>query len=255
LTLKAAKGKPGLFCVHGDAFNLAPHFSGEQAVYWLSQWPKRMVLTKSKPSMPRFERIEEIAKNYLQQVKAAQPKGPYYFIAGSAAGIIIYEMGQQLAGQGEEPATLLLMDLPQGELQASTARGSARLAQILRRTYRRFGLAAIERQLNYYRAQYKLTRGNSLTDLEARNYTNGLLFRAVSNYEIKPYAGKVVYIVSQSWARSDSVKKKLAPPDHWQKLMPGIASVQVAPAAVHNDLLQGESAKFIANLCAEIIQW
>ncbi|MGI9286007.1 MAG: non-ribosomal peptide synthetase, partial [Pseudomonadales bacterium] len=42
LTLKAAKGKPGLFCVHGDAFNLAPHFSGEQAVYWLSQWPKRM---------------------------------------------------------------------------------------------------------------------------------------------------------------------------------------------------------------------
>lgn len=264
LTLKAAKDAPGLFCVHGDAFYLAPHFSGEQAVYWLSQWPRRMLLTKHKPSLPHSETIEETAENYLRQVKQAQPKGPYYFIAGSAAGIIVYEMAQQLAQQGEPPATLLLMDLPRGELHTPALQSMRNmrtrdpgmllksvLSPIARRARRYFSLAAAKRQLDYVRIHKKLTRGHSLTHLEARNYTNELLFKAVAKYQIKPYAGKIIYIVSQRWAGSNTSKEQLMLPDRWQELLPDIAGVHIAPAAVHNDLLQGDSAKFIAALCKQ----
>jgi thioesterase domain-containing protein/acyl carrier protein len=54
--------------------------------------------------------IEEMAKQYIEEVKILQPQGPYYLGGWSIGGIIAYEMAQQLMEQGEKVNQLTLID-------------------------------------------------------------------------------------------------------------------------------------------------
>ncbi|WP_342026020.1 non-ribosomal peptide synthase/polyketide synthase [Cytobacillus pseudoceanisediminis] len=54
--------------------------------------------------------IEEMAKQYIEEIKILQPQGPYYLGGWSIGGIIAYEMAQQLMEQGEKVNQLTLID-------------------------------------------------------------------------------------------------------------------------------------------------
>ena len=59
---------------------------------------------------PPLERIEEMARRYVAEIRAVQPSGPYYLAGGSMGGMIAYEMAQQLTAAGEDVAMLGLID-------------------------------------------------------------------------------------------------------------------------------------------------
>jgi len=65
-------------------------------------------------------RIEDMAACYVAAVRAAQPEGPYHLGGWSLGGVVAFEMARQLAGQGQEVATLALLDsrAPTGEAPA-----------------------------------------------------------------------------------------------------------------------------------------
>ncbi|NJM46538.1 MAG: hypothetical protein HC860_10430 [Alkalinema sp. RU_4_3] len=48
---------------------------------------------------PDLNTIELVAQEYLQQIRALQPQGPYHFAGSSFGGIVAYEMAQQLQKQ------------------------------------------------------------------------------------------------------------------------------------------------------------
>ena len=52
--------------------------------------------------------VEEIAANYLSEIRKVQPHGPYCFGVYCFGGIVAYEMAQQLLRQGE-PAALVVL--------------------------------------------------------------------------------------------------------------------------------------------------
>jgi amidohydrolase len=56
--------------------------------------------------------VEETARVNLGAVKKVQPLGPYRFIGHSYGGVVAYEMARQLLEQGEEVASLTLLDSP-----------------------------------------------------------------------------------------------------------------------------------------------
>ncbi|NIP95046.1 MAG: hypothetical protein GWO24_17000, partial [Akkermansiaceae bacterium] len=97
-----------LFCMHsgGDALlyrGLSRHLGPDFPVYGL----QAIGLTDDeKPA----ESFGDIARPYLEEVRAVQPRGPYHLLGncfGAAAGL---EMAHELQAQGEEVALLVVVD-------------------------------------------------------------------------------------------------------------------------------------------------
>lgn len=58
------------------------------------------------------ETFEDMAKDYLAEIKQVQPHGPYLLGGFSGGGIVAYEMARQLAEQGEPVPLLVMLDTP-----------------------------------------------------------------------------------------------------------------------------------------------
>lgn len=62
--------------------------------------------------MEPHDTFEAAAHDYLEEVRAVQPHGPYLLGGFSGGGITAYEMAQQLLAAGEQVAMLVLLDSP-----------------------------------------------------------------------------------------------------------------------------------------------
>jgi acyl-CoA synthetase (AMP-forming)/AMP-acid ligase II/thioesterase domain-containing protein len=109
VTVQAGDSRPPLFCVHARGgyvfcyYSLARRLHPNQPVYGLQA---RGLDGKQAP----HTRIEDMAADYLREVRRVQPVGPYFFAGLSFAGVVIFEMAQQLRAQRQEVALLALMD-------------------------------------------------------------------------------------------------------------------------------------------------
>jgi amino acid adenylation domain-containing protein len=57
-------------------------------------------------------RVEQMATDYIREMRLLQPEGPYCIAGECLGGIVAYEMGRQLMAQGQKVALLLLLDTP-----------------------------------------------------------------------------------------------------------------------------------------------
>src|SRR4029079_17011488 len=55
-------------------------------------------------------RIEDMAEEYLNDIRTLQPTGPYYLAGYSAGGLAAWEIARKLRGMGESVALLVLFD-------------------------------------------------------------------------------------------------------------------------------------------------
>jgi len=100
---------PPLFLVHGAGGNvllyrcLAQHLAPDYPLYGLQS---RGLDGKSPP----LTTIEQMAEEYLREVRAVQPHGPYYLGGYCLGGTVAYEMAQRLCQQGEEVALVAMLD-------------------------------------------------------------------------------------------------------------------------------------------------
>ena len=83
-------------------------------------------------------RIEEMAGDYLEAMRRAQPQGPYYLGGWSLGGLVAYEMAQRLHAQGEKVARLILLDTVFGREKDDSEEDSP--VRILAETAREHGL-------------------------------------------------------------------------------------------------------------------
>jgi enterobactin synthetase component F len=61
---------------------------------------------------PEFipQTVEEMAADYLDQIRKIQPAGPYHLIGWSLGGLVAHAMASLLQQQGDEIAILALLD-------------------------------------------------------------------------------------------------------------------------------------------------
>jgi acyl transferase domain-containing protein/thioesterase domain-containing protein len=103
--------RPPFFLVAGMFGNvlnlrhLAGHLGADQPVYALQA---RGLHGDDKP----HTRFEEMARDYLEEVRQIQPQGPYFLGGFSGGGISAYEMALQLISQGEQIGALVMLDTP-----------------------------------------------------------------------------------------------------------------------------------------------
>lgn len=100
---------PPLFLIHttpGDVLgygNLIHHLGIERPCYGFQAFGL-------KESALAHDTIEGMASAYLKLLREFQPKGPYYLGGWCFGGIVAVEMAQQLLADGQEIASLLLME-------------------------------------------------------------------------------------------------------------------------------------------------
>jgi thioesterase domain-containing protein/acyl carrier protein len=109
VAVRAEGSRPPLFLVHGAGgdvlwgyANLAKHTDPDQPIYGIK--------SRGQVGLEEFDRLEEMARFYLEEVRAFQPSGPYYLGGYCFGGNIAYEMARQLRAQGEHVALLALID-------------------------------------------------------------------------------------------------------------------------------------------------
>lgn len=57
-----------------------------------------------------YERIQDMARAYIDELHALYPQRPYHILGYSFGGLVAYEMGQMLTAAGEQPALIAVLD-------------------------------------------------------------------------------------------------------------------------------------------------
>ncbi|MFG3041233.1 amino acid adenylation domain-containing protein [Streptomyces sp. NPDC048330] len=112
----ANSGEAPLFCVHAVSgvswgyAGLLPHLDQDRPVIALQA--RRLAGPHGAPAS-----LEEMADDYLAEIRRIQPHGPYHLLGWSFGGLVAHAVAARLEAAGEEVALLALLDsypLPDG---------------------------------------------------------------------------------------------------------------------------------------------
>ncbi|WP_334150864.1 type I polyketide synthase [Hyphomicrobium sp.] len=143
------------------------------------------------------ETFEEMARDYLAEIRTVQPHGPYLIGGFSGGGLVAYEMAQQLRADGEETALVVLLDTPYPDEAVLSVQD--RIAMKLQ-DFKRDGLASLA---NWVRNRIAWSRRQRqaravAVPKSAEQFHNeeieAAFRRAVARYEGKPYPGPVLLL-------------------------------------------------------------
>jgi acyl transferase domain-containing protein/thioesterase domain-containing protein/NAD(P)-dependent dehydrogenase (short-subunit alcohol dehydrogenase family)/acyl carrier protein len=142
------------------------------------------------------ETFEEMARDYIAEVRAVQPYGPYILAGFSGGGIVAYEMAQQLTAQGEDVSYVFLLDTPLPHQPFKSLRD--RLS-IRYQDFQREGLALFPRwvagKFRYRRVvREREMKDESAPDMLHNNMIEDYFIAALSLYRPRPYRGPVVLL-------------------------------------------------------------
>jgi thioesterase domain-containing protein/acyl carrier protein len=143
VVVQAQGSTPPFFCIHGTPsyFYLARYLGKNQPVYGLAQ--------HLSGKQVRYNRVQDIAAHYLEEVRTVQLKGPYFLGGHSIGAMIAFEMAQQLRKQGESAALLALIDPVDPILSSHSAGSSTDFVARLRVHSTILGVRSLRGKLNY----------------------------------------------------------------------------------------------------------
>jgi amino acid adenylation domain-containing protein len=107
ITIQSGTSQQALFVAHGiggsvlSFVEFAAELGSEQPVYGL-QLPAFIE--------PDQDGLRALAANYVEQMRALQPVGPYHLAGHSSGGVIAFEIACQLTEMGEQVGLLALLD-------------------------------------------------------------------------------------------------------------------------------------------------
>jgi thioesterase domain-containing protein len=233
--------QPPLFCVHAMGGlvmgfrSLARHLRPDQPVYGLQAQGidgKGNILS----------RVEDMAAHYLEEVRAVQPRGPYYFAGRCFGGWIAFEMAQQLRDQGEEVGLLALFDTyfvnwSRGTLMRKLFRlPPSEMIRIVVQKGRLWGRIFVEPVQHLF-----LPRA-------IRPVREGLRV-AAREYVPRPYAGRIILFQ----ADEKSLRDSLDPTCGWGALATGRFEIQQVPGD-HNSMFAEPQAAVLAQQLAACLE-
>jgi amino acid adenylation domain-containing protein len=114
VTIQPEGSKPPFFGIHSlgkgqeHYRNIARHLGSDQPIYGVDYWLATQ--TKDTKEALKTWSVEELAAHYIKDMRILQPEGPYFLAGLSFAGLVAYEMAQQLVTQDQKVALLVLFD-------------------------------------------------------------------------------------------------------------------------------------------------
>jgi thioesterase domain-containing protein/acyl carrier protein len=155
---------------------------------------------------PQYSSIAEMRDEYLRELRAFQPEGPYYLLGECVGGVVAAELARTLLEQGDEVALLILVDTARPRLLISLLNVVVRLrdrwhhvASVLRQVLR--PTEGIRSQIFSDLVRRKLRRaglsGETITATDYFYQRRGEYQRLLRKHRLKRYPGRIRLIVSE----------------------------------------------------------
>lgn len=251
LPLRTSGDKPPLFCVH-PAGGLSWCYAGlmtnigtDYPIYGLQA---RGI--GQREELPK--QLDDMAADYIKQIRTVQPKGPYHLLGWSLGGNVVQAMATQLQNQGEEVSLLVMLDAyPNHFLPIKEAPDDeeALIALLALGGYDPDSLG--EKPLDFEAAIEILRRdGSALASLDEtvilnlkNTYVNSI--GILGSYKPKTFRGNVLFF------RSTIIPEWFDPiePDSWKPYINGQIE-QIDIDCRHKDLCQPEPLAQIGKVLA-----
>ena len=206
----------------------------------------------------RTSTLEAMAEFSVKSIRAVQPEGPYFLGGWCTAGLIAYEMAQQLRAQDQEVALLVLFDAVNLLDNLSIAQATfARADEFCRKVW--FHLRSMTQLNSGDLPTYFLERlknfGHTLTRRTWLSRASAPLLRKVlrrdgddmylmgRRYRPKPYHGRVILFRRSLRAISKYLDETLG----WGDLIAGeLRVIQIEGG--HGDMLDGPQVRHTADV-------
>ncbi len=168
--------------------HLAMHLGEDRPVYTIQA---RGLRADEEP----HRRFEDMARDYIAEIRKVQPHGPYLLGGFSGGGITAFEMARQLRAAGEETASLVLIDTPVPTPHL------ARIVDRIRISGQRIseeGVLYLGKWLRK-RVQWEWSKrqqsnpdphAGAPAEFRSESVKDGFL-EALSHYELEPYSGLI----------------------------------------------------------------
>ncbi|MGE9751497.1 non-ribosomal peptide synthetase DhbF [Bacillus inaquosorum] len=251
LPLRTSGDKLPLFCVH-PAGGLSWCYAGlmtnlgtDYPIYGLQA---RGI--GQRDELPKT--LDDMAADYIEQIRTIQPKGPYHLLGWSLGGNVVQAMATQLQHQGEEVSLLVMLDAyPNHFLPIKEAPDDeeALIALLALGGYDPDSLG--DKPLDFETAIEILRRdGSALASLDEsvilnlkNTYVNSV--GILGSYKPKPFRGNVLFF------RSTIIPEWFDPiePDSWKPYIHGQIE-QIDIDCRHKDLCQPEPLALIGKVLA-----
>lgn len=204
IPIKPSGQNPPLFLVHGGGLHvlmyqtLSAHMDAAQPIYALQA---KGLNGEAEP----LNRIEDMAKHYIEEIQKISPDGPYALAGYSFGGLIAFEMAKQLRATGKEILMLGVFDtVIKPQLTRETDSFSEKITKVSKKiawnikdiahnpsqniNYRKF---VYQRRFKNWKT--KLLHNKKKTTIENSSHLESVIsksnFEAWSNYKITPYKG------------------------------------------------------------------
>ena len=153
--IRAAGSKPPLFCAHmrdGEVLSyrdLARHLPPDQPLYGLQSRGLDGI-------SPLNTRIEDMARDYVEEIRKFHPHGPYAICGWSFGGVVAFEVARQLEREGQSVALVALFD----SVVPRSPRGSSAVLrkQVLRASVHASALLQRKDRLSQLRGKLQTTK-------------------------------------------------------------------------------------------------
>jgi acetoacetyl-CoA synthetase len=235
--MRAGTGAP-LFLVHGlsgsvmECWAMVGALQAGRPVYGLQA---RGLDGEQAPQ----DRVEEIAANYVEQMRRVQPHGPYAVTGYSFGGLVAIEIAQQLLRAGERIELLCLLDTYARQGLPWTAR----LQHRWNRARRKAAELSPWQLLGYAARKLWRSRERPLADaavVPPAQLVFEKMLAAMENYRPQPYGGGPIVYVRAAIALGDYFD----PLPLWQRIAEGGLVIADVPGG-HLDM-QGPNAQRVA---------
>ncbi|MBX2805693.1 MAG: SDR family NAD(P)-dependent oxidoreductase [Hyphomicrobiales bacterium] len=142
------------------------------------------------------ETFEDMARDYLKEIRTIQPEGPYLLSGFSGGGLVAYEMAQQLTAAGEMIAMLSLLDTPYPEdVSLSMLDRISIRTQDIRREGTAFFVRYVKWRIEWERQRLRERNSEpaSAEQFHSKDVQEAFM-HALSRYEAAPYDGQVLLL-------------------------------------------------------------
>jgi aspartate racemase len=219
IPIQANGTKPPLFYVHGvlgtvmSSRHLANELDEDQPVYGIQAQglQKKEII---------HHRVEDMAVNYIKEIRTVQPKGPYNLVGVSTGGIIAFEMAQQLYSQGEMVSFLGMLDTqpPRSILQETLKLNQSKNRNLSFREIFKTELPDDEKMITFLEKNYEI----------------------VMQYLPQKYPGKITFFRAQE-SQQTFANKTIS---IWQSLASGGLEVHEVPGD-HLSMIREENVPIL----------
>jgi amino acid adenylation domain-containing protein len=260
--------RPPLVLVHGVGggmfwgySNLAHHLDPEQPVFAFK--------SRGMDGQEELATIEELAVQYVTDLRKFQPHGPYYLGGYCFGGVVAYEMARRLRADGEEVALVALLNSCPPNSSYTRVQVGPQFAWRFLVNLGEWFVNALkwtrDQRRGFLRWKWRLIRkrlpGTTTADHGGIDeWVDLSLFpedqkklwethiRALMKYHPKPYSGQVTLFRS----RAHQLMSSYDPQYGWGEFAKGGVTVKVVPGA-HESIVEEPNVKHLARELGSIL--